>query len=623
MDVQELEQDVVLAISGEDVYEAHTALRHVEEINKGNHSILVMLPYALRKHAGFTPWLKHAETRSRDMKMVSDSGKVQSVCELQFSAKTQHVHSHRSSHYASFDARIAGKSVRTLFDTGATCSCVSLGFATRVGLSWKNTKRIESIGGVGGDVVILGRVSLSVKIGGHHCDHDFLVVEKAIANYDCLLGEDFFVKNSCGIFYTEFTVNVRVGCNSKGLGKVVVSRRLANSIPTEIRSGFAAAVLAVRESNVTPHLASKNQTKRLLREIRAGKAVGYRVIISPTQIIAAVDDDPVPAGIQAVIDKHSKPEGTLCGKIPPNTHAKGYACHIELAPGAKPVHIRQYRLTPLEREELLRQVDAFIEKGWIELSASSWCSSVLFVPKPNNKLRFCVDFRAVNARTVPDRGPIPNQSELLDQAQGATLFSALDLASGYYQLAMAPDSKEFTAFPTPYGLCHWKVMPMGLSNAPAIFQQAMNQILREHIVAGYCMVYLDDIIIMSKNNHEHAKQVDAVLTSLHEHNLFCQLPKCFWAKKELKYLGHLVSGTGVKPDPAKVATLDQWAPPMKHIETLTQHDVSAATLACAKKQIVHECRRFLGFMNYFHRFIPQFAAVAEKMYEQTQNDAGQ
>ena len=308
--------------------------------------------------------------------------------------------------------------------------------------------------------------------------------------------------------------------------------------------------------------ASRKERRNLIRDIANQRTVAYQLTFTHAdhRVAAVLDTDQneeLSEEVRKVINKHSVPGGTLCGTIPPHTHAKGYECHIEMLAGAKPVNIKQYRLTPLEREDLLKQVDAFIEKGWIEPSTSSWSSSVLFVPKPNGKLRFCVDYRKVNAETVPNRSPIPNQGELLDRLQGAEYFSALDLASGYYQLAMALDSREYTAFPTPYGLYHWKVMPMGLSNAPAIFQTAMNVILGKHIRAGYCMVYLDDIIILSKTISEHAQHLDAVLTSLHESNLFCQLPKCFWARKQLKYLGHLVSGKGVLPDPAKVDSLER------------------------------------------------------------------
>ena len=170
----------------------------------------------------------------------------------------------------------------------------------------------------------------------------------------------------------------------------------------------------------------------------------------------------------------------------------------------------------------MRRSIKFIAQGWIEPSTSSWCSSVLFVPKPGNKLRFCVDYRQLNRSTIVDRNPIPSTEGLIDSLQGMEYFTALDLASGFYQLAITKESRPLTAFPTPYGLYQWRVMPMGLTNAPAVFQRAMNTILQEHIRKGYCLVYLDDIIVLSKSAEEHALHLDAVLQSLKEHNLFYQ-----------------------------------------------------------------------------------------------------
>jgi hypothetical protein len=117
---------------------------------------------------------------------------------------------------------------------------------------------------------------------------------------------------------------------------------------------------------------------------------------------------------------------------------------------------------------------------------------------------------------------------------------------------------------------------MGLCNSPAVFQRAMNHVLRTHIKAGYCYVYLDDIFIMSFSVEEHATHLDAVLTALRQHNLFCQLPKCEFALSELRYLGHLVNGTGVKPDPKKVAAIDGWKPPLTEIAQLSDSVMNAS-----------------------------------------------
>ena len=631
LDVTSLDKDVELALTGKDIYFAHTALRHLESIDQRHHTVKVVLPMALRTNPGFTPWLADAKTLKRDEEVIWD-GKSRKVCVLICTTKAKHAHV-AAAHCATFDIRANGAAVRSLWDSGANCCCLSKAFATRVGLTWEEVKNKpdDTIGGVGGAVSVLGKVTAPVKIGKLHIQQEFVIVEDSIAGYDCLLGEDFFTTNYVSIAYEPNRVSVTVGRDAQGGHRAKLSRTIQDSVPSKVQYGNDTAgkyafpmVMSIAEESEEREPCSRKEQRALYRDVRNERAVAYRVMITPRQTASniGVDEDYViPEGIREVIKKHSGPGGTLCGSIPANTHAKGYECKIDIEPGNNPVHIRQYRLTPLEKAELMKQIDAFLAKGWIELSSSSWCSSVLFVPKPNNKLRFCVDYRHLNARTVQDRGNIPLQGELLDELQGATVFSALDLASGYYQLAVEPDSRKYTAFPTPYGLYQWCVMPMGLCNAPAIFQRAMNQILHEHIKNKYCLVYLDDIIIMSKSVEEHIRHVDAVLTSLNEHNLFCQLPKCFWAREELKYLGHIVTGKGVKPDPAKVATLDSWTPPIDVVEKLKEPDCSKSAATSYRKSIVHECRRFLGFMNYFNRYIPRYSELAGCLHEQTKDIA--
>ena len=160
---------------------------------------------------------------------------------------------------------------------------------------------------------------------------------------------------------------------------------------------------------------------------------------------------------------------------------------------------------------------------------------------------------------------------------------------------------------------------MGLTNAPAIFQNVMQNILKHQIESGFCMVYLDDVIVFSKTVEDHARHLDAILTQFKQHNLFCQLPKCVWAKQEIKYLGHIVSGQGIKPDPAKIAVLDSWEPPLTQVKQLEDASISSAECGILRKEITHEVRRYLGFMNYFHRFIPRFSELAMPLYEQTKD----
>jgi hypothetical protein len=301
-------------------------------------------------------------------------------------------------------------------------------------------------------------------------------------------------------------------------------------------------------------------------------------------------------------------------------HAKGFEMHISLEPGARPCKARQYRLTPLERDALLSKVDDFIQRGWIEPSVSPWSSSVLFVPKPNGSLRFCVDFRFLNDKIIKDQGPIPSIPKILDSMGGACQFTALDLCSGFYQIPLAPDSRQYTAFLTLNGLYQWRVMPMGICNSPAVFQNAMNTVLRQHIAAGYCPVYLDDVLIMSANAEEHAHHLDSVLTSLKALDLFYQLPKCDFALPELRYLGHLVNGDGVKPDPKKVAALDKSVPLLDFVCELANPTTSSGHARMLKKGIAKTACSFLSFMQYFSRFIPRVSDMASNLYDQTKDE---
>jgi hypothetical protein len=148
----------------------------------------------------------------------------------------------------------------------------------------------------------------------------------------------------------------------------------------------------------------------------------------------------------------------------------------------------------------------------------------------------------------------------------------------------------------------------------------MNTILRKHILAGYCLVYLDDVVIQSQSISEHAVHLDQVLSSLKQHNLFCQMPKCTWAQSQFKYLGHIVTGQGVEPDPAKLKALVHWEPPLQLVAQLAALDLSVSSKEATvlKERVATECRRYLGFMNYFNRFIPRYSDLACDLHKHTQ-----
>ena len=613
-------QPTVLQLSSCDDETAHAALRQMHQLNLQGHEVHVVLTPNQRKHKAFTPWLRDCATVSRTCEQVNN--KRQHVMTLKFAAHQRHVHVAKAAHAASFDLRVGGKQCRVLADTGATISCMRASYATALGAPLE--AYTAPVTGIGGTVKPHGQVKVAVKAGKQHCTQNFVVIDDQLVGYDVLLGQDYMRANCAGIKFSKTHITFEVG---EGSQAAKIARPLDNSVPVAVqRADFVYFMLPDTLGSSTPELdsgvMSKNEYKRALRDIAHGRQIGYNISLVDIDKPAGVGDKPqLDPRIQEVLDRHSKPGGTLCGDVPKGAKtAHGYKMEIKLKSGSTPIVVKQYRLTPAEREELIKQVTDFYQRGWIEPSNSPWSASVLFVPKPNGKLRFCVDYRRLNDVTEKDAGNLPSIPETLDSMQGACVFSALDLCSGYYQIPLDFKSRGYTAFPTPFGLYQWTVTPMGLSNAPAVFQSAINQVLSKHVVGGYCRVYLDDVLVMSKSVEEHVAHLDAVLTSLADGGFYCQMPKCHFQLSELKYLGHIANGAGVKPDPAKVAALDRFIPPLAFVSQLA----SAQTDAQGKRvqqAIAKSTRSFLGFMNYFARFIPKYADMAACLYDQTQDDA--
>jgi transposase InsO family protein len=248
-------------------------------------------------------------------------------------------------------------------------------------------------------------------------------------------------------------------------------------------------------------------------------------------------------------------------------------------------------------DEIREQVDFLLKKGLITESSSPFGAPVLFVPKPNGTLRMCIDYRALNKATIKNKWPIPRIDTLLDQLQGASIFSAIDLQQGYYQLKIDETDCAKTAFVTPLGLYEFKVLPFGLANAPAIFQQAMHHIFDDKI-GKFVLVYLDDILVYSRNPEDHLQHLREVLEILRQQQLYCRLHKCHFNRTEISYLGHLVSQEGIRPDPEGIEKVKNWPVP----------------------QCVKHIQQFLGLANYFRKFIQGYSKMATPLTNLTKKD---
>ena len=196
----------------------------------------------------------------------------------------------------------------------------------------------------------------------------------------------------------------------------------------------------------------------------------------------------------------------------------------------------------------------------IRPSASPWSSPVVMVHKKDGSWHFCIDYRKLNSATHRDAYPLPRIDATLDSLTGCRYFATLDLASGYWQVAVEESDKEKTAFSTMNGHFEFNVMPFGLTNAPATFQRLMECVLAG-LMYEQCLIYLDDIIVFSSTFNEHLHCLCNVLVALQETHLLLKLSKCSFACTEVAYLGHVVSANGITPDPQKVAAVLQFPQP--------------------------------------------------------------
>eukprot|EP00731_Ephydatia_muelleri_P000008 Em0001g8a len=268
----------------------------------------------------------------------------------------------------------------------------------------------------------------------------------------------------------------------------------------------------------------------------------------------------------------------------------------------------QPRKSPLRRmplavrAEVARQVEKMQEMGVVTPSSSPWSSPVVLVRKKDGAHRFCVDYRGLNEVTKADGFPLPRVDDLLDQLGLSRYFSTLDLAAGFWQIRMHPDSKEKTAFATPQGLFEFQVMPFGLMNSPAVFQRLMQQVLAGLNPAEgpeFVSVYIDDILIFSANLEDHIGHLKLVLERITQANLKLKPSKCHFIRKEVEYLGHVITPEGLRTNQKLVQAVQEFPTPK---------DLSRV-------------RQYLGMCSYYRRFIPHFATIAKPLHILTRKGA--
>ncbi|CAF4948538.1 unnamed protein product [Pieris macdunnoughi] len=267
-----------------------------------------------------------------------------------------------------------------------------------------------------------------------------------------------------------------------------------------------------------------------------------------------------------------------------------------------PISVKTYRFPEAHKKEVQTQVEKMLHQGIIKPSSSPWSAPIWVVPKKidasgTQKWRIVIDYRKLNDITIGDTYPIPNITEILDQLGKSKYFTTLDLSSGFHQIKVKSQDTNKTAFSVPQGHYEFTRMPFGLKNAPATFQRLMNNVLAG-LQGERCFVYLDDIVVYSYDLKSHIKNLKSVFQKLRSHNLKLQADKCEFLRKEVGYLGHIITEHGVKPDPKKIEAVQKFPIPK-----------------CAK-----DIKSFLGLVSYYRRFIPDFSKTAKLLTKLLKKD---
>lgn len=275
---------------------------------------------------------------------------------------------------------------------------------------------------------------------------------------------------------------------------------------------------------------------------------------------------------------------------------------VQLKPDAVPKFIKPYRVPHSQKTEINQQVEEMLANDLIEPSVSPWNAPILLVPKKSDgsskpKSRLVIDYRQLNNQLQDDKFPLPNITDILDRLGNAKFFSCLDLSQGYYQVSIKARDRPCTAFSTDQGHFQMKRLPMGVKIAPSAFSRVMS-LAMSGLANEKCFVYLDDIVVFSKDLRSHIANLKAVFNRLREVNLKLNPKKCQFLRREVLYLGHLITANGISPDPSKITAVKNFPIP-------TNAD---------------EVKRFVAFANYYRRFIKNFAQISAPLNRLTQKD---
>ena len=263
-----------------------------------------------------------------------------------------------------------------------------------------------------------------------------------------------------------------------------------------------------------------------------------------------------------------------------------------------PCRTHPYRYPETAKQIIGKMLDEMEEKGIIEASNAAWLSPIVLVAKPDGSKRMCLDFRKVNTHLAADVHPLPRLEDLVNSASGYAYYATLDLKEAYHQVVLEEGSRDLTTFSDGVSLYRFKRLPFGLSCAPAIFARKMAEVLAPIVKRGWVRNYLDDVIIMANTPEELLGRLRQVFDTMHQSGVKLNLKKCDLVKREVKFLGHIVSAAGSRPDPGNVKAIQNMSPP----------------------KTVKEVRRFIGMTSFYRKYVPDFSLIAAPITQLTKSD---